>query len=373
MKIVITGAQGLLGWHAGVALHALNCAARFKGEAEPVALVRLDRAGFNDGQKLQAALKGADAVLHFAGANRAPDAALETLNTAISAKLIAGCKAAGANPHIINANSIHAGRDTTYGRSKQQAGSALGEFASRFTDVLLPNIFGEGAKPDYNNVTATLIDRLLQGKTPEINPEGRIPLLHAGAAVRVMINAALHGETGTITPEAPVIGIPALYEKLQGFHHHYQQNIFPELSDPFDLALFNSYRAASYPTGWPRPLTLHDDARGRLFEAVKGGGGGQCFVSTTRPGVTRGDHFHLHKVERFLVVQGEAVIRMRKVLADEVWEYRVNGEAPAPVDMPSMHTHSIENIGKTPLLTLFWTHDLFDPQSPDTYADKVLP
>ena len=119
-------------------------------------------------------------------------------------------------------------------------------------------------------------------------------------------------------------------------------------------------------------MKLNTDARGTLFEAVKGGGGGQTFLSTTNPGVTRGDHFHLAKVERFLVVQGEAVIRIRKVLEDTISEYRVSGDAPAPVDMPTLHTHSIENVGEGELLTLFWTHDLFDPANPDTFADKVL-
>ena len=115
-----------------------------------------------------------------------------------------------------------------------------------------------------------------------------------------------------------------------------------------------------------------EDDRGMLFEAVKGGGGGQSFVSTTKHGVTRGDHFHLEKVERFLVLQGEAIIRVRKVLSDSVWEYRVSGNNPTPVDMPTLHTHSIENIGEAPLTTLFWTHAVYDPSNPDTYADKVL-
>ncbi len=109
-----------------------------------------------------------------------------------------------------------------------------------------------------------------------------------------------------------------------------------------------------------------------LFEAVKGGGGGQTFLSWTEPGVTRGDHFHLSKVERFLVLEGEAVIRIRRVLGKEVWEYRVDGRVPAAVDMPTLHTHSIENVGARPLLTLFWTHDIFEPSAPDTYADPVL-
>ncbi|MDA9136440.1 capsule biosynthesis protein CapF, partial [Ascidiaceihabitans sp.] len=162
-------------------------------------------------------------------------------------------------------------------------------------------------------------------------------------------------------------------DRLQCFHALYTANIYPDLSDVFDLTLFNTYRAAIYPDGWPRSLKLNTDTRGTLFEAVKAGGGGQTFLSTTEPGITRGDHFHLNKVERFLVVQGEAVIRIRKVLTDKVWDYRVSGDTPAYVDMPTLHTHSIENVGQGPLLTLFWTNDLFDSQKPDTYADKVLP
>ena len=95
-------------------------------------------------------------------------------------------------------------------------------------------------------------------------------------------------------------------------------------------------------------------------------------MSTTNPGITRGDHFHLHKVERFLVLQGQATIRVRKIFSNEVWEYHVDGQNPSPVDMPTLHTHSIQNTGKEPLLTLFWTHDLFDPDNPDTFFDKVL-
>ena len=102
------------------------------------------------------------------------------------------------------------------------------------------------------------------------------------------------------------------------------------------------------------------------------GGGGQTFLSWTEPGVTRGDHFHLGKVERFLVVEGEAMIRIRRVLGEEVWEYKVSGDVPAPVDMPVLHTHSIENSGDGRLLTLFWTQEIFDPAAPDTYADPVL-
>ncbi|PIB26826.1 capsule biosynthesis protein CapF [Amylibacter kogurei] len=373
MKIVVTGAGGLIGWHAGARLHAQNCAAAFGGNDQPFDLVLLKHADFDDDVTLHAALTGADAVLHFAGVNRADsDDIVRTANPAIATRLIAGCQSVGADPHIVYANSTHATGDTSYGNSKREAGEIIGAGVSRYSNLILPHIFGECARPFYNNVTATLIHQILAGETPSVNPDGRVQLLYAGVAAQVAIDAIMDGVTGDITPEPRPISVPDLLEKLQGFHDLYRANIYPDVSDDFDLALFNSYRAASYPDQWPRPLTLHSDARGTLFEAVKGGGGGQTFLSTTEPGVTRGDHFHLHKVERFLVVQGEAIIRIRKVMSDDVWEYRVSGDNPAPVDMPTLHTHSIENVGQGPLLTLFWTHDLFDPANPDTFADKVL-
>lgn len=372
MRIVITGAGGLLGWHAHARLHAANCAAAFRGEDAPFDIQALDRAAFNDDVTLNTAVQGAAAVLHFAGVNRAADDVVEAENPAIAARLVQMCQNAGSKPHIVYANSTHADSDTPYGRGKNGAAEVLGASGRRYTNMVLPHIFGEGARPFYNNVTATFIHQILAGEDVDLNPEGQVQLLHAGEAAQVAIDAAIEGRTGAIVPRPRPMGVQALFDLLSSYHESYGANIYPDLSDPFDLALFNTYRAASYPDHWPRPLKLNTDARGTLFEAVKGGGGGQTFLSTTKPGVTRGDHFHLGKVERFLVVQGEAVIRIRKVLGDEVWEYRVSGDAPAPVDMPTLHTHSIENVGDGDLLTLFWTHDLFDPAHPDTYADKVL-
>lgn len=371
-RIVITGAKGLIGWHAHARLHAANCAAMFRGEPTLFDIVALDHAAFEDGDTLRTALDDAQAVLHFAGVNRAPDDEVEAANPAIASRLVQACDAVGVEPHIVHANSTHAASDTPYGRSKRLAGELLSQSGGKYTDLVLPHIFGECARPRYNNVTATFIEAVIAGDSPDINPDGRVSLLHAGAAAQAALNAVTIGTDGPLRPEARDIEVADLFALLQKFHADYQANIYPDLRDPFIVALFNSYRAALYPDGFPRPLKLNTDARGTLFEAVKGGGGGQTFLSTTMPGVTRGDHFHLNKVERFLVVQGEAVIRIRKVLSDEVWEYKVSGDAPAPIDMPTLHTHSIENTGDTELLTLFWTHDLFDPANPDTYADKVL-
>lgn len=372
MKIAITGAKGLLGWHAAAHLHAINCAEAFAGNPEPHEMIEISRGAFENSTALAEQLTGVDAIIHFAGVNRGSDSEVEEANPKIANTLIQACMKAGVNPAIVYANSTHATVDSPYGRSKRIAGELLAGFTDKYTNLVLPHIFGEGARPYYNNVTATLIDKIHNGETPKINPEGKVSLLHAGQAADIALKAVFEKTTGTLNPSALDITVQALFEKIQGFHELYEQNIFPNVAQAFDLQLFNSYRSAGFPMKYPKALKMHKDVRGVLFESSKGGGGGQTFMSTTVPGITRGDHFHIDKVERFLVVRGKAVIRLRKVLTDELHEFIVSGDKPVAIDMIPLYTHSIENIGEEDLYTLFWTHELFDPNAPDTYADTVL-
>lgn len=371
-KIVITGSSGLLGWHTFVHLHAANCNAFFNENKQPYEIVGINHNDFEHDERLESALKDADVVFHFAGVNRGKDIQIENGNISIARVLAEACKKINNYPHIIYANSIHSDKDTPYGRSKKNAGQILYESFECYTDMILPHIFGEAAKAYYNNVTATLISNIINEETPDINPNGVVELLHAGEVAKIGINSISSKKKTKIKPTGRSISVPDLYNMIKSFHENYQLNIYPNLSDPFIRDLFNTYRHYLYPKGWPRDLKLNIDDRGVLFEAVKGGGGGQSFLSTTKPGITRGNHFHIHKVERFLVLQGDALIRIRKVLSDEVWEFKVSGKNPSPIDMPSLHSHSIENIGNDNLLTMFWTHDLFDPMNPDTFIDKVL-
>jgi len=372
MKIVITGARGVIGWHASSHLYAKNCAAKFEGLVELFDIVRLDHAAFADQHRLKTALQNADAVLHFAGVNRAPDLEVERANPDIARALVLACRAVGVTPHIVYANSTHAISDTPYGRSKRIAGEILAASTPHYTNLILPHIFGECARPNYNNVTATLIDQIINGHEPTVNSDGKVSLLHAGVVAQAAINAVTNKIYGAVAPQPRPTSVLDLLAQLQTLHADYTTNVFPDFKDAFQVQMFNSYRAALYPSGFPRLLKINEDQRGTLFEAAKGGGGGQSFLSWTKPSVTRGNHFHLHKVERFLVLQGNAMIRVRRVFGNEVWEYPVSGEQPAAVDMPTLHTHSIENIGVEPLLTLFWTNEIFDPQAPDTYFDPVL-
>ena len=361
----------MIGWHSAGRVHARACAARFRGQLPPYDLVQIDHATFADAARLSSALQGVDAVLHFAGVNRGDAAVVEGANADIAHALVRGCETAGVTPHIVYANSTHAASDTPYGRSKRIAGEILAAFTPSYTDLVLPHIFGECARPNYNNVTATLIDKLWRGETPSINADGRIQLLHADTAAQIALDAVLEGAVGRLAPEGRDMTVVDLDAKLRHFHALYTANIFPDLSDPFDLALFNTYRTGGYPAHYPRPLKVNADRRGILFESAKGGNAAQSFLSTTLPGQTRGDHFHLDLVERFLVVKGEALIRIRRILTNEVHEFAVSGDQPVAIDMPPLHTHNIENRGEGEVITFFWSHHLFDPANPDTYADPV--
>lgn len=371
-KIVVTGAGGLLGWHSAARLHAVNCAARYRGDAEPYALALLTHESFVNEEMRDAAIASADAVLHFAGVNRGEPSDVQMGNPTIAKALADSVRRTGANPHIVYANSTHAALDTPYGRSKKKAGDILADVGTGFSDMILPHIFGECARPHYNNVTATLIDQIWGGEDPTINPDGKVCLLHAGEAANLAIGAALNGTSGTIAPDGRAMSIIELYERLLAYHQSYRANIFPDLGDPFVLSLFNTYRTGGYPLHYPMRMQQNIDARGTLFESAKSMAGSQTFLSTTIPGKTRGDHFHIDLVERFLVVSGRATIRIRKVLTGQVHSFEVSGEEPVAIDMPPLHTHHIVNDSDRDVVTFFWSHRLFDPANPDTYADPVL-
>jgi UDP-2-acetamido-2,6-beta-L-arabino-hexul-4-ose reductase len=371
-RIVITGSAGLLGRHAAVRFFAANRAAAFNGLEKPFDLRCLNRSAFCSDVDLRKALLEADIVLHFAGVNRGDPEIIKSENPAIAKRLVEACRAVGARPHVVYANSIHSGSSTPYGYGKAKAEEELLKLGGQFSNLILPHVFGEGARAYYNNVTATLIAQIVRGETPTINPSGEVNLLHAGRVADICIEMANSGAGGRVAPDGVPMSVVALHETLSRLHSVYSNDVFPRLADNFELAMFNTYRSATYPDGWPRSIKVHSDPRGVLFEAIKGGCDSQTFLSTTLPGVTRGNHFHLRKVERFLVLQGMAIIRMRQVLGSVVHEYCVSGDAPTPVDIPTMFTHSIENVGSESLLTLFWTNEQFDPKNPDTFSDRVI-
>jgi UDP-2-acetamido-2,6-beta-L-arabino-hexul-4-ose reductase len=365
MRIGITGARGFLGWHHRV--HLLPDAAH--------AVLAIDREDFQDTTKVAAWVSGCDAVVHLAGMNRGDEREIRRVNVDLAERLVAACDAAGVTPQIVFANSTHAERDTAYGASKRAAAAVLAEWSQRsgaiFTNLIIPHAFGECGRPFYNSAIATFCHQLARGESPRIIQDMDLELVHAQEIARAALAALVSRRSGDIRLEGVRIRVSEALARLQSMADQYRKGLIPRFENRLDCDLFNAYRCCLFPQGYPVGLELRSDARGALFEAVQTLHGGQCFVSTTRPGVTRGNHYHRHKMERFLVLHGDALIRVRRLLDGEAVEYRVSGTQPAYVDMPTLHTHNITNTGESDLVTLFWTNEIFDPKLPDTYREPV--
>lgn len=363
MRIVITGASGFLGWHLRTRLHALT--------DHDVAEVDV-----HNWHLLDQSVKGADTVIHLAGINRADDREVEEGNAKLASDLARAASTAATPPRIVYANSVQAGNDTPYGRGKAQAADILADAAQRsgsaFVNVLLPNLFGEYGRPNYNSFVATFVNKVVNGERPEV-ADRPIDLLHVQRAAQVLMDA-MASDDGVARPQGTPTSVRGVLDKLVVFRDLYGNGDFPPLESPIDVDLFNTYRAALFPANYPIALQPRSDHRGRFVETVRSHGGqGQTSVSTTKPGITRGEHYHLSKVERFVVLSGNARISLRKVLTDEVVSFDVSGENPVAIDMPTMWIHNITNTGDTELVTLFWSHELFDHKAPDTYWEPVQP
>ncbi|MCE4061561.1 NAD-dependent epimerase/dehydratase family protein [Pandoraea sputorum] len=364
--IGITGSNGLIAWHLR----------SFLSTNQALEIVCADRETFAQSDLLEAFVKRCDVIVHLAGANRGDEAEVTATNVGLADALVAACEAMQVAPYVIYSNSTHIYRGTPYGHSKRAAAETLRAWASRsgakLTNLILPNVFGEHGRPFYNSVVATFCHQLVNGQTPEIKVDATFDYVHChevSSAIGALIAEPVDDEQ--LLPGRP-ISVTQLLALLTKFQKRYRdEGVIPALADKFELALFNTYRSYLFPQHYPTKLLLRTDPRGSLFEAVKTDREGQAFLSTTHPDITRGNHFHFFKIERFLVLSGEATIRLRRLLTDEITEFRVSGDSPCYVDMPTLHTHNITNTGSGELLTMFWSGDIFDPANPDTFAEPV--
>jgi len=219
---------------------------------------------------------------------------------------------------------------------------------------------------------ATFCHAVANGGSPNVIDDKEVPLLHAQMAAQHLIDAAGRRENHECVPPTESHRVTEVLDRIQRFHDSYAIGQIPPLAESFTVDLFNTYRSYMFPQRFPFHATVNTDERGELFETVRSHGGtGQVFVSSTRPGATRGEHYHLRKVERFFVLEGTAEIALRRVLDHEVVRFRVSGNEPAFVDMPTLWVHNIRNIGDDQLLTMFWSDQLLDLEAPDTYQEAV--
>lgn len=375
MRLLVTGAAGFLGWHTRVRAATLG-----------IDTIPIDHAGFG-GSELESALAklgSEDAVLHLAGINRGADDEVREGNIALADRLATAYDATGCRARIVLAGSLQSDltghAETPYGLGKRTAAERLAAYGAKagivVTEVRLPNLYGEHGRPEYNSFVATFAHRIAAGHAPQIIGDREMPLLHVQDAVADLLAAAAEPEPDALVrpTAATPLRISWVADRLASFHADYATGEIPTLHDAVDVRLFNVLRAAMWDQGVRAvPLTPHADARGAFVEVLRQHGGqGQSSFSTTVPGVTRGDHLHFRKIERFVVVRGTGVIRLRKMLTDEIVEIPVTGEEPTAVDMPTLWTHSITNVGDDEMLTLFWINELYDPADADTHPEKVV-
>lgn len=408
MKVLVTGCKGFIGKNL---ISRLNL-------REDVRIFGYDID--NTIEELKAWLDQADFVYHLAGVNRPKsEDRFFTGNAGLTNSICEYMAKRKDPPPILLSSSIQAELDNPYGRSKRLAEEALKKYAENSGAVAiiyrLKNVFGKWSRPNYNTVVATFCHNIARDLPITISdPAHEIELIHIDDVVKAFVSE-LEREQGSkfkvqdskfkdqssehdfrapktrgkviyrqVSPSYRIT-LGRLAEIIRSFRAMRKTLETPEFSDPFIHKLYGMYLTYLEEDKFAYDLTQRCDDRGCLAEFIKSKHFGQIFVSRTKPGITRGNHYHHTKAEKFLVLEGEAVIRFRKIqdsrfkIPDsklegsgaEVIEYRVSGKDFRVLDIPPGYTHNIENVGDTELVTLFWSCEIFDPENPDTYYEEV--
>lgn len=370
-KVGITGQNGFIGYHL------INTLKLFNPNFE---IIDFQRAYFNDEISLDEFVKSCDVIIHLAALNRHNDPEeIYYTNTNTVKKLRDSLIRTSSRAHVIISSSAQEERDNTYGRSKRDARLILSNWADdyngTFTGLIIPNVFGPFGQPYYNSVVATFCHQVCGGEIPKIENDGLLKLIYVGDLVREIIsvinqNDNTHELKISHCYESSVSDILRLINYFKDCYFDKQE--IPRLNNNFEQQLFNTFRCyIDLKSYFPRKFLLHQDERGVFVEISRHGISGQTSFSTTKPDVTRGNHFHTRKIERFAVIKGKAKIELRRVGTSEVFSFELDGQTPSYVDMPIWYTHNIKNVGSEDLCTIFWIDEPYNPLDPDTYFETV--
>jgi UDP-2-acetamido-2,6-beta-L-arabino-hexul-4-ose reductase len=371
LKVGITGQEGFVG------THLFNTLGLFPEEFERI---DYNREFFDDEQKLDAFISQCDVVVHLAAMNRHNDTeVIYNTNIALVKNLIASLERTKSKAHVLLSSSSQEERDNLYGKSKKEGREMLVQWAAQanasFTGLVIPNVFGPFGHPYYNSVIATFSYQIASGETPQIQVDGDLKLIYVGELVNEIVNKIREGKNESlyVVPHTSEAKVSELLALLKGYKEQYQdKGEIPAINNTFELNLFNTYRCyMDIKNYFPVKFTQHTDPRGSFVEIIRLGVGGQVSFSTTVPGITRGNHYHTRKIERFAVIKGKALIQLRRIGIDKVIDFYLDGNDPAYVDMPIWYTHNIKNIGDEVLYTNFWINEFYDPNDPDTYFENV--
>ena len=369
MKILITGAKGFIGKNLVAELKNRNYTDIFEYDRD------------TDPDLLDKYCEEADFVFHLAGVNRPKDESeFMEGNFGFTSTLLEKLKKYGNICPVMISSSIQAKLDNPYGRSKKAGEDLLFNYSqetgARVLVYRFPNVFGKWCRPNYNSAIATFCHNIARDLPITVNdPKVVLNLVYIDDLVNELINA-LEGKENRVGDfcEVPVVYTVTLgkvVELIYSFKKSREELSIPDMSDEFTKKLYSTYLSYLPEDQFSYELKMNVDNRGSFTEFIRTLDRGQVSINISKPGITKGNHWHHTKNEKFLVVSGNGVIRFRKIDSDEVIEYFVSGDKLEVVDIPPGYTHNIENLGDTDMVTIMWANEPFDPENPDTYYLEV--
>ncbi|HBK30231.1 MAG TPA: capsular biosynthesis protein [Porphyromonadaceae bacterium] len=380
MNILITGAKGFIGKNLIVELNNIK-----EGKAKTYDLSSdLEILPFDidtDPDLLDTYAQKADFVFHLAGVNRPKEQSdFMEGNFGFTSTLLDKLQHYGNTCPIMISSSIQAALDNPYGVSKKAGEELLFDY-SRKTGAKVyvyrfPNVFGKWCRPNYNSAVATFCSNIAHDLPIQVNdPNVVMTLVYIDDVVKELI-AALEGNAYTEGVYCKVktehtITLGKIVELIYSFKDSRKNLLVPDFSDAFTKKLYSTYLSYLPEDDFSYLLTMHTDERGSFTEFLKSNDRGQVSVNISKTGITKGNHWHHTKNEKFLVVSGKGVIRFRKPDEEKVIEYFVSGDKLEVVDIPVGYTHNIENLGETDMVTVMWVNEIFDPEKPDTFFLEV--
>jgi UDP-2-acetamido-2,6-beta-L-arabino-hexul-4-ose reductase len=367
--ILITGSEGFVGKNLHVTLQ----------QRMDLRILCFDV--HNDPANLASLLDQADFVFHLAGVNRPQSPGeFQTGNTSLTEQICQHLFASGRQIPVVLSSSTQAALENPYGASKRGAEVAVckyGRSAGVQTHVFrLPNVFGKWCRPNYNSAVATFCHNIAHDLPIHVNdPNVVLNLVYIDDVVRAFVAlldgvAEVQDEYRMVQP-VHTIKLGEMVDLIRSFRKSRDQRSIPDMSDPFVKKLYSTYLSYLPQDRFSYPLKMNEDARGSFTEFIKTPDRGQVSINISKPGITKGNHWHHTKNEKFLVVSGQGVIRFRKINSGEIIEYTVSGNKLEVVDIPTGYTHNISNIGATDLVTVMWCNEQFDSENSDTFFEPV--
>lgn len=369
MKILVTGAKGFIGKNLITTLKTRGYNNIYEYDKDS-SLEDLDNY-----------CKNAEFVFHLAGVNRPKDEKeFKEGNFGFTSDLLDMLKKHYNKARIMISSSIQAELENPYGISKKMGEDLIFDYAKEVNTKVyvyrFPNVFGKWSRPNYNSVVATFANNIANNLPITINnPESPLELVYIDDLVNELINALedkanIIGDYAYVNP-AHKTTVGKIADTFNSFKESRNDLSIPNMSDDLTKKLYSMYLTYLPEDDFSYFLKMNVDDRGSFTEFIRTIDRGQVSVNISKPGITKGNHWHHSKNEKFLVVSGEGVIRLRKLDEDKVIEYNVSGDKLEVVDIPPGYTHNIENLGDNDMITIMWVNEPFDPNNPDTYYEEV--